>query len=102
MQLGNGHRVTPSRHHPFEGFVPGGLTKAQQVKASAMREKIERNRRQQDLPQTYTVRIQYEPQHLNEPVRFALILCPVIAARKDRTRILVIAPDGSDQWVDWK
>lgn len=96
-------RVIPSHHNPFETYVEGGTNETQLRKAAAMRGKILANRRRNpDQPETYTVRLPLEQRLLTEPVRFASIVCPVITVRKDRTRLLVIAPDGSDQWVDWK
>lgn len=94
--------IAPSDHNSWAGYVEGGMNDVQRRKAGAMAEKIVRNRHRFNLPVTYTVRLPLEQRSLAEIVRFAAIVCPVITARKDRTRLLVIAPDGSDQWVDWK
>jgi hypothetical protein len=97
-----GH-VTPSYYNPFDGYVPNGSNERQLRKAAAMAAKIAANRRRHpDLPQTYTVRLPLRQRSVFEVPRIVDIVCPVIAMRKDRTRLLVIAPDGLDQWVDWK
>lgn len=96
-------RIAPSHHNPFEAYVEGDLNMTQRLKAAAMAAKIASNRRRNPhQPETYVVRLELEQRVLTDPVRFASIPCPVITISKDRRRILVIAPDGSDQWVDWK
>lgn len=95
-------RITPSQHNPWAEYHVGKFSPAQERKAAAMAGKIAMNRRRFDLPETYVVRLPLEQRSFHEEQRYAEIQCPVITARKDRTRLLVIAPDGSDQWVDWK
>lgn len=94
--------IAPSSHNPWEAFVEGGMNDLQRRKAGAMAAKIVRNRHRDALPVNYTVKLPLEQTSVEQLPRLASIVCPVIAARKDRTRLLVIAPDGSDQWVDWK
>lgn len=95
-------RITPSYHNPWDGYVEGGMNDLQRRKAGAMAAKIVRNRHRDDLPVNFTVKMPLEQRNAADLPRFASIVCPVITARRDRTRLLVIAPDGSDQWVDWK
>lgn len=103
MDVREMQRVTPSHHNPFATYVEGGINDVQRRKAAAMSGKIAANRRRNpDQPETFTVRLPLEQTSIEQPVRFASIVCPVITVRKDRTRLMVIAPDGSDQWVDWK
>ncbi len=96
------YRITPSNIDPFVGHLPGQVTEAQRLKAESMRSKIERNRRRYDLPQSYDVVRWTSPQTLMEIPQKLLFPCPVIACTPDRSRILVIAPDGSDYWTAWK
>lgn len=102
IDLNGMRRIAPSQHNPWTGYVVGAMSDAQRRKATAMAAKIARNRHRDNLPETYVVRLELEQTRVEALPAFAHITCPVIAARKDRTRLLVIAPDGSDQWVDWK
>lgn len=59
--------------------------------------------RPNDIPTEYYHIVLTEPRPGdNFMPGYQKILCPVIGARKDRTKLLVIAPDGTDQWVAWK
>lgn len=106
MDLSSKAKVTPSKHNPFFGAVlpDSGLTRAQERKAEAMRAKLRRNQASYGLPEFYTVRLPkpVRPGHAHEPVDFDYWKCPVISASKDRTRICVIAPDGTDAWINWE
>ncbi|MBX9814052.1 MAG: hypothetical protein K2X76_05060 [Sphingomonas sp.] len=95
-------KITPSKHDPFLGALPNSITERQQRKAAAMSKKIEGNRRRMRLPATYDVVRWTEPTYLMEIPKRLVFPCPVIACTPDRARILVIAPDGSDYWTDWK
>lgn len=95
-------RITPSQHNPWAEYHVGKLSPKQERKAAAMAGRMAAVRSKFDLPETYVVRLPLELRSFHEAQQYADILCPVIGARRDRTRLLVIAPDGSDQWVDWK
>ena len=97
------YRITPSNIDPFVGRVPGPLTEAQRRKAATMKKQIERNRIRMRLPESYDVVRTTSPVNpmVELPQRF-VFACPVIACTPDRSRILVIAPDGSDYWTAWK
>ncbi|MDC7810532.1 hypothetical protein [Sphingomonas koreensis] len=102
LNLNAMRQITPSKHNPWAEYHVGKFSPAQERKAAAMAHQLASNRRRFDLPETYVVRLPLELRSLHEAPQFADILCPVITASRSRTRILVIAPDGSDQWVDWK
>jgi hypothetical protein len=92
--------ITPSKvPGPWEGGNEFAFTVAQRRKYDAMKHTV---RRSADLPAEYLVSQIGEPRvgdnHMPRHIR---ILCPVIGARKDRTKLLVIAPNGTDQWVKW-
>lgn len=95
--------ISPSAHSPWEGGTREGYTQAQERKATAMAGKIAVLRVRGDIPATFLVQLPTEPKPGDNMMPgFRMILCPVIGARRDRTKLLVIAPDGSDQWVAWR
>lgn len=95
--------IAPSKHNPWAGGVANGFTAAQNIKSDVMLAATEAARERLGFPESTLVRITLEPKiGDNGMPRQASILCPVIGARKDKTKLRVIAPDGSDQWVAWK
>lgn len=95
-------KITPSKHDPFVGQIPNRMTERQTLKAKTMRKQIEANRRRMRLPETFNVVRWTNPINLMEVPRQLTFPCPVIACTPDRARLLVIAPDGTDYWTDWR
>lgn len=96
------YKITPSNIDPFVGHIPGRVTDAQTAKARVMKKQIERNRVRMQLPVSYDVVRWSSPETLMGIPEKLVFPCPVIACTPDRSRILVIAPDGSDYWTAWK
>jgi hypothetical protein len=96
-------RYTPSQHSPWMGGRPDGFTDAQHAKIRACGEALARARARNNLPANYRARLPLAARAGDGGERrYTDILCPVVTASRDRARICVIAPDGSNQWINWK
>lgn len=96
--------IAPSnlKSDPWAGGMAHATTRPQQIKLAAMAGAAFAARDRFKLPETFLVQRGTEPKiGDNGMPGFVMILCPVIGARKDRTKLRVIAPNGSDQWVPW-
>jgi len=104
MDPNNLPRVTPSKIDYWRGTRVEGraLTRQQEARANAQKAKIEANRARYQLPATYGVRLQSDRIARSvADLAGSVVLCPVLSCTKDRKRICVIAPNGSDVWVNW-
>lgn len=96
-------KVTPSKSNPFALGEEGEPNARQKAKAKTMIATIMSNRSRYGLPENFGVLCPLEPRAAdNWMPRSIRVQCPVIQSTRDRKRLLVIAPDGTDVWVNWK
>lgn len=95
--------IAPSRHNAWAGGREDAFTPLQQATLDRMGAEVHRRRRAAGHPpERYVVRCPIEESRFGSVPRTVGILCPVLSWTRDRRRILVIAPDGSAAWVDFK
>ncbi len=96
-------RITPSKQaNPWAHGNPDGLTQAQERAVRALPAYQDDRRRRAGMPPFYPVTRLLEQRPGEWMGRSITFQCPTVVASRERTRICVIAPDGSQQWVDWK
>lgn len=102
MGVSKFYHVSPSRHSPWAGGSENELTDAQLAAIRTRGATLTAGRRRTGVGiVNYWITVPLQGR-LGDVPRSARIKCVTIAASRDRKRLLVIAPDGTEQWVDWK
>jgi len=104
MDIAGKRLVTPSKPDYWHGTPVAGATFTAEQTAALRKigSRAQANQRKYQLPAVYDVRLWTEPT-AEEPARKQMTFpCPVVSGTRDRTRLCVIAPNGMEQWVEWK